>query len=89
MIDLAPQEDLRWNTIERVLNLIENSNEETDSPAMWEWYVWTLQHAATHQMDADQFERRTTHNFAQRLINSKSRSLRLIGLLEAAQLNPF
>ncbi len=89
VIDLAPQEDLRWTAIERALSMIENSTEETENPALWAWSIWTLQHGATHQMNTDQFERRPIHDFTQRLINSKSHSLRLIGLLEAAHLDPF
>jgi hypothetical protein len=89
LVDLAPQEDLRWVAIEKALAIIENSTEETENPAKWAWYIWTLQNGATHQMNADEFERRPIHDFTERLINSKSRSLHLIGLLELVHLNPF
>ena len=89
LVDLAPDEALLWTATERALTLIENSSVEIENPAIWAWAMWSLQRDATFQVDSKTSVKRPVHDFTERLIDSKSRSVRLIGLLDAAHLNPF
>jgi hypothetical protein len=90
VINLTTQDDLKWLAIERSLSMLENSSIETENPAQWLWGVMNLQlRASTLVGDRANKALGRDSNFTTRLINSKSRSLHLIGMLESLHLDPF
>jgi hypothetical protein len=90
VINLTTQDDLKWLAVERSLSMLENSSMESENPAQWLFAVMSLQLRASTLVDGGEYKSRGRDpEFTTRLINSKSRSLHLIGLLESLHLDPF
>lgn len=90
VINLTTQDDLKSLAIERSLSMLENSIIESENPAQWLWGVMSVQLRASTLVDDSNYKKlKRDPDFGTRLINSKNRSLHLIGLLESLHLDPF
>jgi len=90
VINLTTQDDLKWLAIERSLSMLENSSIEAENPAPWLFGVMNLQLRVSSLVDGPNYKKLPRdQDFATRLINSKNRSLHLIGMLESLHIDPF
>jgi hypothetical protein len=90
VIILTNQIDLKWLAIERGLSMLENSSIETENPAQWLFGVMHLQSRMSVLFDDREYKKLGRDpDFTARLINSKNRSLHLIGMLESLHLDAF
>lgn len=90
VIDLTAKDDLNLLAIERGLSMLENSNVESEHQAQWLRGAMDLQlRASTLAGDIGHQKLKSDPDFTTRLINSKNRSLHLIGLLGSLHLDPF
>ena len=90
VINLTTQDDIKWLAIERSFTMLENSSMETENPTQWLFGVMNLQLRVSSLVDAPEYQKFARDpDFITRLINSKNRSLHLIGLLENLHVDPF
>jgi hypothetical protein len=90
VINLTTQDDLKWMAVDRSFSMLENSSIETGNPAQWLWGVMVVQLHASTLVDSNEYKKLGRDPvFSTRLINSKNRSLHLIGMLESIHLDPF
>jgi hypothetical protein len=88
LIDLAPQQDLRWLAISKDISMIENCGLENGNPSAWMTLMLEIQQKIRYNGPAHA-KQITTPGFVTRLIQSSSASVRLIGLLYALGIDPF
>lgn len=87
-VDLAPQPDLRWLAIEKNISMLENSDLESQNPALWMNLVMNIR-VQTRYLGPTHDKKMPTADLTKRFIRSSSPSLRLIGYLDALGIDPF
>lgn len=85
-IDLAPKEDQRWAAMEKAVSLLDNSNLDTEDPALEMTMAFLLHLRAIRQTNGNEFEKRSSHDLNRLLVGSRSPGLRLLGLMENEKL---
>jgi len=90
IINLTTLDDLKWLAVERSLSMLQNSSIESENPAQWLWGVMSLQLRVSTLVGDREYKRLGRNaDFTGQLVNSKNRSLHLIGMLESLHLDPF
>lgn len=87
-VDLAPQPELRWLAIEKNISMLENSDLESQNPALWMNLVMNIR-LRTRYLGPTHDKKMPIADLTKRFIRSSSPSLRLIGYLDALGIDPF
>jgi hypothetical protein len=87
VIDLAPQEDLRWSAIEKSLAMVEHSGLESKDPAAWMYLALSVR-LRVSLFEKSRQKSAVNPKLTKRFLNSSNMSLRLIGYLDALGIDP-
>jgi hypothetical protein len=88
LLDLAPEQDLRWLALTKDLSMIENSGLENQNPSAWMELMLEIQWKIPYNGPAHE-KKIASPGFLTRLLQSPSPSVRLIGLLYSLGIDPF
>ena len=87
VIDLAPQEDVRFLAIEKSVALVEDSGLEMQDPSAWMDLALSVQREVG-RFEGGQEKKTVNPKLTRRFLNSSNASLRLIGYLDALGIDP-